>query len=60
MFSGNHIWDKKEIYDSLNVGPNPASANYPPGNRGVADGGRLRLESVGVLNLQGQVFMPVR
>ena len=59
--SGNHIWDKKEIYDVLNSSDRILRpANYPPGNPGrgftvqtTASGVR-----VGVLNLQGQVFMP--
>src|SRR5450432_322746 len=59
--SGNHIWDKREIYDSLNSSDRLLRpANYPPGNPGrgatvqtTASGIR-----VGVLNLQGQVFMP--
>ncbi len=59
--SGNHIWDKKEFIprlrdDSRILRP----ANYPPGNPGkghtivtTTDG-----YDVGVLNLQGKVFMP--
>jgi 2',3'-cyclic-nucleotide 2'-phosphodiesterase len=59
--SGNHIWDKKEIYDSLNASNRLLRpANYPPGNPGrgwtvQSTAAGLR---VGVLNLQGQVFMP--
>src|SRR5205085_8398243 len=59
--SGNHIWDKKEIYDSLNASDRLLRpANYPPGNPGrgwtvQATAGGI---PVGVLNLQGQVFMP--
>lgn len=59
--SGNHIWDRKDFFprlreDSRILRP----ANYPPGNpgRGTAvhttSDGRL----VGVVNLQGKVFMP--
>ncbi len=59
--SGNHIWDKKEIYETLESSDRLLRpANYPPGNPGrgatvqtTASGIR-----VGVLNLQGQVFMP--
>jgi metallophosphoesterase (TIGR00282 family) len=59
--SGNHIWDKREFVprlrdDSRILRP----ANYPPGNPGrghtlvtTTDG-----NDVGVLNLQGKVFMP--
>ncbi|MBI5561744.1 MAG: TIGR00282 family metallophosphoesterase [Deltaproteobacteria bacterium] len=58
--SGNHVWDKKEIYDYLRdsrtlIRP----ANYPPGAPGrgetvfeCASGAK-----VGVLNLIGRVFM---
>jgi hypothetical protein len=59
--SGNHIWDKKEIYDVLNSSDRLLRpANYPPGNPGR--GWTVRPTAagvpVGVLNLQGQVFMP--
>jgi 2',3'-cyclic-nucleotide 2'-phosphodiesterase len=59
--SGNHIWDKKEIYDLLNSSDRLLRpANYPPGNPGR--GWTVRPTAagvpVGVLNLQGQVFMP--
>ncbi len=59
--SGNHIWDKKEIYDTLNSSDRLLRpANYPPGNPGR--GWTVQQTSagipVGVLNLQGQVFMP--
>ncbi|HEY4229355.1 MAG TPA: TIGR00282 family metallophosphoesterase, partial [Thermoanaerobaculia bacterium] len=59
--SGNHIWDKKEIYDTLNASDRLLRpANYPPGNPGR--GWTVQQTSagipVGVLNLQGQVFMP--
>src|SRR5512146_484139 len=33
--SGNHIWDKKEIYEALNGSDRLLRpANYPPGNPG--------------------------
>jgi metallophosphoesterase (TIGR00282 family) len=59
--SGNHIWDKKEIYDVLNSSDRLLRpANSPPGNPGR--GWTVRPTAagvpVGVLNLQGQVFMP--
>ena len=62
MSSGNHIWDKKEIYDTLESSDRLLRpANYPPGNPG--HGFTVQKTSsgipVGVLNLQGQVFMPV-
>ena len=59
--SGNHIWDKKEIYDSLNSSDRLLRpANYPPGNpgRGVTVQQTAAGIPVGVMNLQGQVFMP--
>src|SRR5262245_4614595 len=59
--SGNHIWDKKEIYDVLNSSDRLLRpANYPPGNpgRGFTVQTTAAGIRVGVLNLQGQVFMP--
>ena len=59
--SGNHIWDKKEIYDILNSSDRLLRpANYPPGNpgRGATVQTTAAGVRVGVLNLQGQVFMP--
>ena len=64
MTSGNHIWDRKEIYDYMGdtkrlVRP----ANYPDGTPGRGSavvepnndgGGGVK---VGVLNLAGRVFM---
>lgn len=58
--SGNHIWDKKEFIPLLgDLGNLIRPANYPPGNPGK---GWTIQETpagipVGVLNLQGQVFM---
>jgi 2',3'-cyclic-nucleotide 2'-phosphodiesterase len=59
MTSGNHIWDRKEIIEYIvkeNLLLRPA--NYPAGTPGVGSvvvkaGGHR----VGVLNLQGRVFM---
>ena len=59
--SGNHIWDKREIYDVLNSSDRLLRpANYPPGNpgRGWTVQSTPAGVPVGVLNLQGQVFMP--
>ncbi len=59
--SGNHIWDKKEIYDALNSSDRLLRpANYPPGNpgRGWTVQSTAAGVPVAVLNLQGQVFMP--
>jgi len=61
LTSGNHIWDKKEIYPYLDAHPDRIirPANYPPGAPGkgstlvsTPDGRKL-----GVLNLEGRVFM---
>lgn len=58
--SGNHIWDKKEIFRRLDKNERILRpANYPPGNPGH---GVMTIEdraghAVGVLNLQGRVFM---
>ncbi len=60
--SGNHIWDKREIYDTLSSSDRLLRpANYPPGNpgRGATVQTTASGVPVGVLNLQGQVFMPV-
>ena len=59
--SGNHIWDKKEIYEALNSSDRLLRpANYPAGNpgRGFTVQSTAAGVKVGVLNLQGQVFMP--
>lgn len=60
LTSGNHVWDKKESYQFIQredrlVRP----ANYPPGTKGrgsivVRTAGGV---SVGILNLEGRVFM---
>ncbi len=58
--SGNHIWDKKEFYPSLNRFEDVLRpGNYPPGAPGRGCGvyetsAGIR---VGVINLQGRVFM---
>ena len=60
LTSGNHIWDKKEIFPYLNQNPRILRpANYPAGNPGS---GRAVVktrtgEEAAVLNLQGRVFM---
>lgn len=58
--SGNHIWDKKEIYPYLDQNTDLIRpANYPQGNPGIGvttvatSSGHL----VGFINLQGRVFM---
>ncbi|UCC39442.1 MAG: TIGR00282 family metallophosphoesterase [Candidatus Aminicenantes bacterium] len=60
LTSGNHIWDKREAESYLDREPRLIRpANYPPKNPG---NGTYIFESeegkkVGVLNLQGRVFM---
>lgn len=60
MTSGNHIWDRKEIIEYIvkeNLLLRPA--NYPPGTPGVGSVMvKAGVHRVGVLNLQGRVFMP--
>ena len=59
LTSGNHIWDKKEALPLLESEPRLLRpANYPPVNPGkgtfILDKGKHK---VGILNLQGRVFM---
>jgi hypothetical protein len=58
--SGNHIWDRKDIFSYFEVEPRLLRpANYPPGVPGLgyniykARNG----EMVAVINLQGRIFM---
>jgi len=58
--TGNHIWDKKEIFDFIDSGrPLIRPANYPPGTPGK---GYLIVtvnnRKVGIVNLSGRTFMP--
>jgi len=56
LTSGNHIWDKREIYDYIERTPRLLRpANYPLGSpgRGVAV-----VKQCAILNLQGRVYMP--
>jgi metallophosphoesterase (TIGR00282 family) len=58
--TGNHVWRKKEVFDYLDMEPRIVRpANYPTGAPGKGSGlvetaGGL---PVGILNLQGRVFM---
>ncbi|MFN2431530.1 MAG: TIGR00282 family metallophosphoesterase [Gemmatimonadota bacterium] len=59
LTSGNHVWDKREVYEYLEREPRLLRpANYPSGNPGrgwtVRPAAGLRLA---ILNLQGRVFM---
>jgi metallophosphoesterase (TIGR00282 family) len=60
LTSGNHIWDKREIYDYLNRQPRLLRpANYPdaPGS-GVIVHRLLDGTPCAVINLQGRTYMP--
>lgn len=58
--SGNHIWDKKEIFGFFDREPRLLRpANYPPGLPGKG-GGIFKTAGgvkVGVINLEGRAFM---
>lgn len=58
--SGNHIWDKKEIFAFFDREPRLLRpANYPPGLPGKG-GGIFRTAGgvpIGVINLEGRAFM---
>lgn len=61
MTSGNHIWDKKEIFPYLDKNSRILRpANYPADNpgRGSAVVKLRNGEEAAVINLQGRVFMP--
>jgi len=58
--SGNHVWDKRELYDYLDRQPRLLRpANYPeaPGSGLVVYRARNGVECA-VMNLQGRVYMP--
>lgn len=60
LTSGNHVWDHKEILPYLKSNPNILRpANYPPGVVGTGKAVFLLNNGfpVGILNLQGRVFM---
>ena len=63
LTTGNHIWDKKEIFPYLAEhpdGPLLRPANYPPQvpGRGLYVGRTRAGLDYAVINLQGRVFMP--
>lgn len=63
LTTGNHIWDKKEIFPYLAEhadGPLLRPANYPPQvpGRGLYIGKTRAGLEFAVINLQGRVFMP--
>jgi metallophosphoesterase (TIGR00282 family) len=56
LTSGNHIWDKRDIYDYLGRTPRLLRpANYPAGNPGS---GVVVVKGYAILNLQGRTYMP--
>src|SRR5881398_3028153 len=56
LTTGNHIWDKREIYDYLGRTPRLLRpANYPPETPGS---GLVIVKGCAILNLQGRVYMP--
>jgi len=58
--TGNHVWDKRDIYDYLNRQPRLIRpANYPdaPGSGVVTHCSRSGIPCA-VINLQGRTFMP--
>jgi metallophosphoesterase (TIGR00282 family) len=58
MTSGNHIWEKREIYPVLNSdAPIVRPLNYPEGTPGR---GVYRQNGVAVINLMGRTFMNVQ
>ena len=60
LTSGNHVWDKRELYDYLNRQPRLLRpANYPegPGHGLVTVRARNGVECA-VINLQGRTYMP--
>ncbi len=60
LTGGNHVWHNREVYDLLDSEPRIVRpANFPPGvpGRGAAVVQTPAGHKVGVLNLQGRVFM---
>ena len=58
--SGNHIWDKKDIYEYIDEAKNLVRPiNYPEGTKGV--GSQIfdvNGQKLAVINVLGRVFMP--
>jgi hypothetical protein len=60
LTSGNHVWDRREIYDYLDRQPRllrPANYPHAPGQGVVTLKARNGVECA-VLNLQGRTYMP--
>src|SRR5215469_14492375 len=60
LTSGNHIWDKREVYDYIERQPRLLRpANYPSGpGRGVVVLPARNGVTCAVVNLQGRTYMP--
>ena len=58
--SGNHIWDKKDIYEYIDEAKNLIRPiNYPSGTRGVGSQVfEVKGQKLAVINALGRVFMP--
>ena len=58
--SGNHIWDKKDIYEYINDSKNIVRPiNYPKGTPGVGTQVfEIKNQKLAVINVLGRVFMP--
>ena len=58
--SGNHIWDKKDIYEYIDDAKNLVRPiNYPAGTRGVGfQIFEIKGQKLAVINVLGRVFMP--
>ncbi|HVC21026.1 MAG TPA: TIGR00282 family metallophosphoesterase [Vicinamibacterales bacterium] len=62
MTSGNHIWDKKEALEYIQIEPRLLRpANYPAGvpGRGSYLAWTAAGRPVGIVNVMGRVFMPI-
>ena len=62
LTTGNHVWDKKDIYDYFVKRPQIIRpANYPEGcpGKGLFVASARNGVSVAVINLQGRTYMPV-
>lgn len=58
--SGNHIWDKKEVFQFIDQEPYLIRpANYPPGTPGKGYCiFKVNDKNIGVMNISGRTFMP--
>lgn len=58
--SGNHIWDKKDVYEYINTAQNLVRPiNYPAGTQGKGSAiFEIDGHKIAVINALGRVFMP--